>query len=259
MLLEGRVVLVSGVGPGMGRSIALACAREGADVVLGARTEENLEAVGVEVEGLGRRAAWRATDITDAGDREALVALALDEFGHLDGVVHNAFIQPPLERLEQASLDTWRQAFEVNLFAGVALTTACLDSLRESAHASVVFIGSMSARRIRSRFGVYAATKSALVTTAQTLAKELGRDGIRVNTVLPGYIWEQKLQWFLGQLAEQQGRTRDDVYEEVAAEAALGRIPTPDEVADPVVFLLSDLARIVTGQTLDANAGHWFA
>ena len=259
MLLEDRVAIVSGIGPGMGRDISLAFAREGANLVLGARTEERLAEVAAEVEAAGRKVVWARTDITSADDCNALAQLAMDTFGRIDTVVNNAFVQPPLQTIETADAETWRQAFDVNVIGSVQMTTAALPAMKAQGSGSVVFIGSMSARRIRRNFGVYAATKSALMSTAQTLAKEHGRDGIRVNTVLPGYIWGPSLQWFFSYLADKQGRTPEDVYAEVAGETCLNHIPTSEEIADTVVFFASDLSRVVTGQALDVNAGHWFA
>ena len=259
MLLSDRVAVVSGIGPGMGRDIALTFARHGAKVVLGARTEQRLTEVAVEIEAVGGTAVWARTDITSAADCEALAATAVDAFGRIDVLVNNAFVQPPLETIEAAAPQTWQQAFNVNVVGSVRMTNAVLPAMRQQGSGSVVFIGSMSARRIRRNFGVYAATKSALMATAQTLAREHGRDGIRVNTVLPGYIWGPSLQWFFSHLAEKQGRTAEDVYAEVAGETCLNHIPTSEEIADAVLFFASDLSRVVTGQSLDVNAGHWFA
>ena len=258
MLLDDRVAIVSGIGPGMGRDISLAFAREGANLVLGARTEQRLSEVAAEVEAAGRKVVWARTDITSAEDCNALAQLAVDTFGRIDVVVNNAFVQPPLQTIESTDADTWRQAWDVNVIGSVQMTKAALPTMKAQGSGSVVFIGSMSARRIRRNFGVYAATKSALMSTAQTLAKEHGRDGIRVNTVLPGYIWGPSLEWFFSYLAEKQGRTPEDVYAEVAGETCLNHIPTSEEIADTVVFFASDLSRVVTGQALDVNAGHWF-
>ena len=259
MLLEDRVAIVSGIGPGMGRDISLAFAREGAHVVMGARTEERLVDVAAEIEALGRKVVWARTDITSADDCNNLAETARSAFGRIDILVNNAFVQPPLQTIERADSDTWRSAFDVNVIGSVQMTKACIPAMKEQGSGSIVFIGSMSARRIQRNFGVYAATKSALISTAQTLAREHGRDGIRVNTVLPGYIWGPSLQWFFGYLAEKQGRTPEDVYAEIAGETCLNHIPTSEEIADSVVFFASDLSRVVTGQSLDVNAGHWFA
>ena len=256
-LLTDRVAVVAGIGPGMGRDIALALAREGADVALGARTEDRLVEVAKEVEALGRRAVSRVTDVTDEAQCRALADAAAAELGRLDIMVSNAFIQPPLEEIADSEIETWQHAFDVNTLGAVRMTKAALPHLRERGGA-IVFIGSMSARRIRRNFGAYAATKAALLTTAQTLAKELGRDSIRVNCVVPGYIWGPSLEWWFDRLAKRQRRTPQEVYDEVASENALHHIPTSAEIADTVVFLASDLARVVTGQALDVNAGHWF-
>ncbi|MBW3661696.1 MAG: SDR family oxidoreductase [Actinobacteria bacterium] len=258
MLLEGRAAIVSGVGPGMGRSIALALAREGANVALGARTASTLDEVAAEVEALGRRALAVPTDITDAGACEALADAAAEAFDGIDVLVNNAFVQPPLETIEDNDISVWEDAFRINVFGTLQVTKAVLPHMKARASGSIVFINSMSIRRIRRNFGAYAATKSALMATAQTLAKEHGRDGIRVNSIVPGYIWEDKLKWWFGHQAEQRGVDPQIVYDEVASENPLHHLPTPDEIADAVLFFASDLSRVITGQALDVNAGHWF-
>jgi NAD(P)-dependent dehydrogenase (short-subunit alcohol dehydrogenase family) len=119
-------------------------------------------------------------------------------------------------------------------------------------------INSRSMRIIEPRFGGYAASKGALLTVVQTMAKELGAYGIRVNSVVPGYIWGPALEGYFRQLAAQEGTTPEAVYAEIASRTALNRIPDSDQIADAVVFFASDLARAVTGQALDVNAGHYF-
>ena len=259
MLLADRVAVVSGIGPGMGRDISLAFAREGAHLVLGARTEERLVEVAGEVEALGRKAVWSRCDITSEDDCNALAAKAISTFGRVDVLVNNAFVQPPLGTLEDTPLETWSSAFDVNLLGSVRMTRAVIPHMKAQKSGSIVFIGSMSARRIRRKFGVYAAMKAGLMATAQTLARELGPDGVRVNTVLPGYIWGPSLEWFFGYLADKQDRDPQELYDEIAAETCLRTIPTSAEIADSVLFFASDLSRVVTGQSLDVNAGHWFA
>ncbi|MBL8774689.1 MAG: SDR family oxidoreductase [Acidimicrobiales bacterium] len=259
MLLQDRVAIVSGVGPGMGRDISLAFAREGADVVLAARTPGKLESVAAEVEALGRRALCVPTDITVEDQCHALAKAAVDKFGHVDVLVNNAFVQPPLETIEDNDMKTWRKGFEVNVFGTIQMTKAVLPAMKEQGKGSIVFINSMSARRIQPEFGIYAAAKSALLTAVQTLAREVGPYGIRVNSVLPGYIWGDSVEWYFRFLAEQEGITAEEKYDQVASETCLHHLPTSAEIADSVVFFASDLSRVVTGQSLDVNAGHWFA
>lgn len=251
---------MSGIGPGMGRDISLAFAREGArGVVLAARTPAKLEAVAAEIEAAGGKALCVPTDITDDDQCARLAAAAVETFGRIDVLVNNAFVQPPFETLEQASIDTWKDALDIDLLGGVRMTKVVAPHMKEQRSGSIVFINSMSARRIRPYFGVYSAAKSALLTTARIFAKELGEFGIRVNSVLPGYIWGPSVEWFFEQQAKQRGITPQEVYDEVASETCLHHIPTSEEIAEAVVFFASDRSRAITGQSLDVNAGHWFA
>ncbi len=258
MLLEGRVGIVSGVGPGMGRAIALAFAREGADVVLAARSADALEAVASEVESLGRRALRVPTDLAQPEHCRRLADAAHGAFDRVDVLVNNAFLGPPYDTVEAAQMDDWRRIFDVNLFGAIQLSQAVIPFMKAQGGGSIVMVNSMSIRIIEPRFGGYAASKGALMTAAQTMAKELGAHKIRVNSVVPGYIWGPNLERYFVQLAQQQGTTPEAVRAEIASRTALNQIPTSEEIADAVVFFASDLSRAVTGQALDVNAGHFF-
>lgn len=258
MLLHERIAIVSGSGPGLGRDIALAFAREGADVVLAARSPDRLEAIAEEVRARGRRALAVPTDITDPQQCKHLAEATVAEFGRIDVLVNNAFVQPAIERLEDADAKTWQTTFKVNVFGAVEMTKAVLPAMRARQRGSIVFVNSMSSRRVHEGFGVYSASKAALMTTAQHFANELGQDGIRVNSVVPGYIYGPSVQWWFQHQATERGVEPQQVYDEVASETALRHLPTPEEIADSVVYLASDLSRAVTGQAVDVNGGHWF-
>lgn len=257
MLLKDRVAIVSGIGPGLGREIALALAREGADLALGARTEERLVEVAAEVEAMGRRAVYAPTDVTDEVQCARLVETTVGAFGRVDVLINNAFMQPPMVRVADDTTENWRKAFEVNAFGPLQLTRAAIPAMREHGAGSIVFVASMSVRNADEKLGAYSASKAAVLSAAKTLARELGPDGIRVNSVLPGYVWGPNLQWWFDHLATKQGRTQQEVYDEVAAGTAMRHLPTSAEVADAIVFFASDLSRVVTGAVLDVNAGHW--
>ena len=258
MLLKDRVAIVSGIGPGMGRDISLACAREGADIVLAARGAAKLEAVAAEVRARGRRALCVPTDIASGDDCHRLADAAQAEFGRIDILVNNAFKGGLEPLMAEADVNEWRKIFDVNVFGSLQLTQAVIPHMRRRGSGSIVFINSMSMRVIEPKFGGYAASKGALMVAAQTLAKELGPFGIRVNTVVPGYIWGPALQGYFKLLAREQGTTPEAVQAEIAARTALNHIPDSEEIADTVVFFGSDLSRVVTGQALDVNGGHFF-
>jgi NAD(P)-dependent dehydrogenase (short-subunit alcohol dehydrogenase family) len=255
-LLEDRVVLVSGVGPGLGRSIALRGAAAGADVVLAARTESRLRDVAQEVEAVGRKAVVIASDISDEGTVANLATQSLAAFGRLDGLVHNAFALPPMTDLAKVDLDHVRANFETNVFAALRLTNLLAPALIER-KGSVVMINSAVLRHSRQPYGAYKMTKSALLSLAQSLATELGPQGVRVNTVAPGYIWADTLKSYFEYLGGKRGITGQQMYDETAAAIDLRRLPEPDEIADAVVFLLSDMASAITGQCLDVNCGEF--
>lgn len=257
MLLQDKVVVVSGIGPGMGASIAKACAREGATVVLAARTAAAVDALAQSITASGGRALGVPTDIGDEAQCQQLIDRALTAFGRVDGLVNNAFLSE-FKSFEDSSTADWRRIFDVNVFGALQLTRAAVAPMKRQGSGSVVFINSMSTRIIEPLAGAYAASKGALMIAAQTLAKELGPSNVRVNSVVPGYIWSEKMAAYFRYLAQQQGSTYDAVKQDVTDKTALRHIPDSDEIADTVVFFLSELARVVTGQALDVNGGHHF-
>ncbi|HEX3792469.1 MAG TPA: SDR family oxidoreductase [Pseudonocardiaceae bacterium] len=255
-LLADKVVLVAGIGPGLGRAIALRCARAGAQVVLASRTESRLVELAAEISDAGGHAIPVQADLVDETSTGHLVDAAVAAFGRLDALVNNAFVMPPLADLADTDLDAIRASFETNVFAALRLTRLCTPALAE-AHGSVVMINSAVLRHSRRTFGAYKMTKASLLALAQSLASELGPSGIRVNSVAPGYIWAGSLKWYFNYLAEQRGVPPQQVYDETAATIDLRKLPEPDEIADAVVFLASDLARAITGHCLDVNGGEY--
>ena len=257
MLLQDKVVVVSGIGPGMGASIAKACVREGAAVVLAARTERAVDDLTVEITAAGGRALGIPTDIADESQCRQLVDQAVTRFGKVDVLVNNAFLSE-FKSFENSTTADWRRIFDVNVFGGLQLTRAVAAAMKDRSGGSIVFINSMSTRIIEPLAGAYAASKGALMIAAQTLAKELGPYRIRVNSVVPGYIWSDKMAAYFRHLAQQQGTSYEAIKTDVTSKTALLHIPDSDEIADTVVFFASDLSRVVTGQALDVNGGHYF-
>jgi len=261
MLLDGKVAIVSGVGPGLGQANARALAREGATVVLAARSADYLAAIRAEIVAAGGRAIAVPTNLVERDRVDALVAQTISELGHIDVLVNNAFRMDPYQPFEQVDLVKWRKVYEVNLWGALSLTQACLPALKESAaqrgDASIVFILSMSMRKIRSGEGGYSTSKGALHTAMQTLAIELGPSRVRVNAVAPGWIGGPSVDMYQHWQAEARGVTVDDVRAEIESEIPLGEIPPQDDIANSVVFFASPWSRVITGQTLDVNGGEY--
>lgn len=255
-LLDGKVVVVGGVGPGLGRSICLQSAAAGASVVLAARTPERLHAVADEITTAGGVAHAVPTDITSDEAVDALVAATVERFGRVDALVNNAFALPSMKSLARTDFDAITSSLDLTVLGGLRMTKAFSEALGATSGA-VVMINSMVLRHSEPRYGSYKLAKAALLAMSQTLATELGDHGIRVNSVAPGYIWDDQLRWYFGEVAKKYDISPDDVYRETASKSDLKRLPEPDEIARAVVFLASDWASAITGQTLDVNCGQF--
>lgn len=262
MLLEGKVAIVSGVGPGLGRANAVALARQGAAVVLAARNEDNLRSVAAEIEGEGGRALAVPTNLVDPAQVEQLVSTTVDTYGRLDVLVNNAFRMDRFQPFEEVDLAYWKKIYDVNVWGTLGLTQACLPELKKAAadtgDASIVFILSMSMRRVRANEGAYSSSKAALQTAMQSLALELGGAHIRVNAVAPGWIDGPNVAVFVDMESNARGVAPHVVRSEIEARIPIGRIPPTDEIAHAVVFFASPWSSVITGQTLDVNGGEYF-
>ena len=260
-LLAGRVALVSGAGPGLGRVAAIELARHGADIALGARRAEVLADVAAEIEAMGRRVIWRPTDITSVEDCRALVERTVEEFGRLDTLVNNAFLGGSGNLFAESYAsdvgDIWHRSIDTNLFGSLNMTRAAIDPMRAQGDGRVVMIGTMAIREVKANQGPYSVSKAALLQATRALAQELGRDGIRVNMILPGYIRGGAVDAWIGRQAAERGISEADVEVELASTTSLGSIPTEVEIAGTIVWLASDLSLPVTGQAIDVNAGQW--
>lgn len=256
---DARVAIVTGVGPGIGRSTAVALAREGCDVVVAARRTEFLDEVVQELEGLGVRALAIPTDTGDVVQCRSLVERAVERFGRLDVVVSSAAKGTPNHTIMHSDLDDWQQSWQVNVLGPLELFRAAVPHLAAVGGGAIVVVSTLAVRAVNAGQGAYASTKAALTITAQTLAREVGVDGIRVNVVVPGFVPGPNTEAMFERIATRRNTTVEAVQVEMAADTALRRLPTPDDVADAIVFLASDRARSITGQTLDVNAGRWFA
>jgi NAD(P)-dependent dehydrogenase (short-subunit alcohol dehydrogenase family) len=257
-LLEGKVCIVSGVGPGLGRQAARALAAHGAHLVLAARRQASLDDVRAEVEALGRRAITVPTDITKPEQCEHLMARAVEEFGGIDVLVNNAFRFDAFQSFEQVDLALWRKIMDTNLFGSLQMTRAALPSMRARGGGSVVMVASMVTRQPQPVQGGYAISKGALLTATRVLAYELGPSGIRVNAVVPGWMAGPSVDMYIEMTSSGRGISKQEVVDELNARVPLGHIPSDEDVAGSIVYLASDLSSAMTGQAIDTNGGEIF-
>lgn len=254
-ILQGKTVVVTGVGTGLGKEVASAAVRDGANVVIGARTESQLATVAADLDPSGERVTYLPTDIADPDACAAIVAHAVDRFGRLDGIAQIAAYEGAMGNLSASNMNRIRKSMDINLIGSLQMVQAAAPAMREAGGGSVVLIGSQSMYLpLIDQIG-YAASKGALLTAMFHLAKEFGPDRIRVNTVVPSWMWGPPVQMYVDWQASERGIEGDAVKAEIEAGIPLGEIVPDEEVAEAIVFFLSDRSRMITGQSLMVNGG----
>jgi NAD(P)-dependent dehydrogenase (short-subunit alcohol dehydrogenase family) len=245
--LEGRVAIVTGGSRGIGRSICVGLAEHGADVAIAARKPEALEEAVEAVRKTGRRALAVPTNVRRMEQLKALVDRTKSELGRVDILVNNAGTTPhfgPIHELDEGAFDV---IWNTNVKAAHVLANHCREAMLEhgsgGAMVNVSSVGGYAASEV---IGGYSVSKAAMIMLTQVQAKTWGRDGIRVNCIAPGLIKTE----FARALWDNPA-----ISKQATADAALGRIGEPDEMAGAVVYLCSPAASFVTGQTLVLDGG----
>lgn len=241
--VDDRVAVVTGAGRGIGAASALALAEAGADVVLAARTEEQLNEVAAQVEKLGRKAVVVAADLRDLDQVAGLAQTAVDTFGRLDVVVNNVGGWMPRE-FKQTNTDSLEKAFHFNVSTAHALTVAAAPSLLESG-GSVVNISSVMGRVNGRGFAAYGTAKAALAHYTRLAAADLAPK-VRVNAISVGSVATSALEVVVG---------NDELRGRMEAATPLRRIGEAEDIAATVVFLASGAGRYVTGKIIEVDGG----
>jgi NAD(P)-dependent dehydrogenase (short-subunit alcohol dehydrogenase family) len=257
VLLPGKVVIVSGVGPGLGQELAYGAAREGARVVLAARTESFLDEVRGKLEAQGAEVLAVPTDITLKEQCQRLVQAALSRFGRVDALINSAYTMGRVMLFEDADLERWQVPIKVNLFGSLSLSQQVIAPMKAQGGGAIVMVGTVAARKPHVKDTGYAASKAALRAAARNLALELGGYRIRVNTAVMGRMWGPNVEAQVKRVASERGVPPEQVQREFTARMALPEIPRDSECVGPVLFLASDYSRAITGATLDVNGGEW--
>jgi NAD(P)-dependent dehydrogenase (short-subunit alcohol dehydrogenase family) len=259
--LDRKVAIVAGAGPGVGRACTEAFHREGADVVVAARDEGRLDALAFEVTGTdegdqpGPRVVPIPFDLAELASCRALVDETLDRLGRIDILVNVAAGGGETTLLAEGEWESWRRAFEVNVIGTMELSRLAARAMAANPGGSIIQVGTIGTRALPPGRARYTATKSAMVTASLTMAKELGRSGVRVNVVTPGYVTGAPLDAMMDAIAARTGEGTDEVSARVAAGASLRRHVDPEDVAEAVLFLAGPGARLITGIELPVTGG----
>ena len=255
MLLDGKTMVVAGVGTGLGGQIARLAFREGANVVLAARTASSLEEIARDISPNGERVLCVPTDITDESQCERLAAQAAEHFGGIDAVTQVAAHDRFFGGLNEVTRQEWMDAYELGVVGSAQVVKATAPFMKQRGGGAVVLIGSQSSFIPLVPQIAYASAKGALMSAMYFMANELGPDNIRVNTVVATYMWGPPMENYVKESAVARGISEDEVVGEITCTMPLGRIPKDSEVAEAVIFLVSDRSSTITGQHLLVNSG----
>ncbi|MBT3942388.1 MAG: SDR family oxidoreductase [Chloroflexi bacterium] len=262
MDLSGHVAIVTGGATGIGRAIGMKMAEVGADIIVSDIDSDACQRTASEFAALGVRSAGIPANVTDPDAVGRMVAESIGQFGKIDVLVNNAGVAGAPGWYDHAVSreEDWSFTFGVNVKGMAIVTEAVLPHMKEAHAGKIVNLASVAGRQGRPTLPHYSATKAAVINYTQSLANELGRDNINVNAVCPGLLWTP--MW--GEVGAKYA-VNDPTYEGLSAREVfdkmieniipLGREQTPEDIGDAIVFLVSDDAKNITGQSLNVDGG----
>jgi 3-hydroxybutyrate dehydrogenase len=254
LALEGRRAVITGGGRGIGRACAFALAESGAEVLVCARSEDQVQAVADELRRAGRTAHAAVCDVTDPDSIARLVAAASEALGGVDVLVNNAGIaaSAPVRSL---SLDDWERTMRVNATGVFLCAQAFLPGMVERGWGRVVNVASVASRAGAPYTAAYAASKHAVLGFTRSAALEVARHGVTINCVCPGFVDTDMTRESVARIVAKTGRTEDEALASLLALSPQRRLITPEEVAGAVVWLCDDAARGVNAQSIVIDGG----
>jgi NAD(P)-dependent dehydrogenase (short-subunit alcohol dehydrogenase family) len=253
--LEGKAVVVTGAGRGIGKEIALWAGKAGAHVVLVARSKGQLDEVAAQIAQLGQGSVLvYAADLTDRAVADDLVKKTVERFGGIYALVNNAGAQS-IANLVMAKEEDFRAVYELNVFALFRLTKAAVRQMIAARSGRVINISSIAAKYGSAYNGAYASSKAAVLGFTRSVARETAQLGITVNAICPWHVDTELVRDAMGRRAKMFGKSVDQYLEGIIDESPQKRLIEAGEIAALSLFLLSDGARGITGQSLNVDGG----
>lgn len=245
--LKDRVVIITGAGQGIGRVFAKAFAKAGSRVVIAEVNESKAEAVAEEILRADGQVLAVTTDVADPASIEEMIEVIEDEWGRIDVLINNAGIFSTLEMrpFDQIPLEEWERVLRVNLTGPFLCARAVLPAMRRTQWGRIINVASGAVRLGRPNYLHYIATKAALAGMSLSMAREVGKDGITVNAILPGATFTEIERKTV--TPEQKAR--------IVAMQCIPRPEVPEDLVGAALFLASDAARFVTGQSINLDGG----
>lgn len=254
--LQDKVALVAASSKGLGRAIAYGLAKEGARVAICARGEEALAQTAAKIEGAtGSPVLAMVADLGDKQNIENLVARVVEEFGRLDILVTNAGGPPPGLFMDFTDED-WEEAFQLTLMSAARLCREVISHMRRQGGGRIITMTSVSVKQPMENLILSNSLRLAVIGLTKTLANELAKDNILVNSVCPGWTRTERVEQLLQDRAQHNGTSVEEEFHKIEEDIPLGRMGTPEEVANLVVFLASERASNITGTAIQVDGGH---
>ena len=253
--LKNRVAIVAASSQGIGRATAEAFAAEGCRVAICARNAQSLQQVAEKIRKQNKVDVFsEALDVTDANAVHGFVEAVASKFGSVDICVTNAG-GPPAKRFLAASIEEWRKAVDLNFLSTVFFAREVIPHMQKNRWGRIITITSITTKQPVTDLVLSNAVRAAVVGLVKSLANEFGEDGILVNNVGPGYTATDRLKELAKARSAAQGKSESEIFDSWAADAPLKRLGEPREVAETIVWLASERASYITGQTVLVDGG----
>jgi NAD(P)-dependent dehydrogenase (short-subunit alcohol dehydrogenase family) len=254
--LSGKVAIITGGGYGIGKKIAEVYAGRGVRLVITGRTVSALDETCAALKRAGAQVMALRADVSCEADCVKMVEQTVEAFGTLDILVNNAGISGPTARITETSLAEWQETLDINLTGAWLCAREALKVMGPREKGNILNISSAAGRIGFALRAPYAASKWALIGLTQTLAREWGSRGIRVNCICPGPVENDRIERVIRARAQALNQSEEQIRRAMLNNAALGRMVSEDEVARVAVFLTSEASAGMTGQTLNIDAGY---